>query len=215
MSLKEPQRANGVKREDKESKLKDFIQQGIARRGAASQGGPDRGTLLLVARSAESPVAKAVFALSAEIGRSNLALRAIFANLGSTETARIAEACTESDLDLQIRWARDVRLMDAHEQLVLLPDTSWIGDCMRRDPTKRDAFEASAIDSRETAHRASICFERLWAASEPVIERKPAALPATGAKAGTEAGAGALGQAHPDEQDPDEQVPEGSAETCH
>jgi hypothetical protein len=197
MSLKAPESANGVKREEKETKLKDFIKQAIARQGMDGQGRAARCTLLLVARSADSPVAKAVFALGSEIGASYLALRAIFATLGSTETARIAEACTESDLDLQIRWARDLRLMDAHEQLVLLPDTSWTGDCMRRDPAKRDAYEAFAVDSRETAHRASTCFERLWGASEPVIERKPAAQPETGTEHGAEADAGAPGLAHP------------------
>lgn len=179
MSLKAPLHVNGVKHEAKETKLKEFIKECFARRGTA-EGRAARLTCLLVARSADSPVAKAVFALGSEIGGGSLVLRAIFATLGTAETAKIAQACTESDLELQIRWARDIRLMDAHEQLVLLPDASWIGDCMRRDPAKRDVYEDFAIDCRETARLASICFERLWRASEPVIERKPEVLPMIG-----------------------------------
>jgi hypothetical protein len=35
--------------------------------------------------------------------------------------------------------ARHPRLVEAHEQLVLGPETCWIGDCMQRDPAKCDA----------------------------------------------------------------------------
>jgi hypothetical protein len=193
MSLKAPPRANGVTREEKETKLKDFIMQFVARRGVDEQGRAARLTCLLVARSADSPVAKAVFALGSEIGGVNFTLRAIFATLGTAETARIAQACRDSDLDLQIRWARDIRLMDAHEQLILPPDTRWVGDCMRRDPAKRDVYEHFAIACRETAQLASICFERLWVASEPVIERRPPALLPSGTEQSAEVNARALG----------------------
>jgi hypothetical protein len=192
MSLKAPPGATGVKREEKEAKLKDLILQCVARRGADEQGRAARLTCLLIARSADSPVAKAVFAVGSAAGGRNFALRAIFANLGSTETARIAQACRESDLGLQIRWARDIRLMDAHEQLVLPPDTRWIGDCMRRDPAKRDAYEHFTLCG-ETVQLASICFERLWLASEPVIERKPPILLAGGSETSAEVNSRALG----------------------
>ncbi len=38
------------------------------------------------------------------------------------------------------RVANDRRLFDAHEQLVLSAKDTWTGDCMRRDPTKRDSL---------------------------------------------------------------------------
>jgi hypothetical protein len=199
MSLKPPPRIKVVKREEKEAKLKQFIMTWVERRGADEQRRADRLTCLLVARSAESPVAKAVFALNSEIGGNNLALRVIFATLGSAEAASIAEACTAPELDLQLRWARDLRLMDAHEQLVLSPSATWIGDCMRRDPTKVDAYERFAIDCRETAHLGAIYFERLWDASEPVIERKPAVLPVGGKEQKTEVDASAPGMSQPSE----------------
>lgn len=195
MSLKAPTRASGLMREEKETKLKEFIMQYIAHRGADGQGHAARLTCLLVARSADSPVAKAVFETGSEIGGRNFILRAIFATLGTAETARIAQACRESDLELQIRWARDIRLMDAHEQLILPPDMRWMGDCMRRDPTKRDAYEHFAPACRETAQLASLCFERLWLASEPVIERKPPVLVPVGAEQTVDGNASALGMA--------------------
>jgi hypothetical protein len=58
-------------------------------------------------------------------------------------------------------------LLEAHEQLILSPTAIWTGDCMRRDPVKRDAYEAYAPDSAETARIAQQCFERVWTASEP------------------------------------------------
>jgi len=154
-----------VKREEKESRLKDLILQHL------EQKNPGAAHCLLVARSAESPVAKILLSM----GRAELkgfTVRAIFAQLGTSETARIAEACRVSDWALQIRWARDLRLLEAHEQLVINPALSWIGDCMRRDPLSRDACEVYAPDCQETARQASRFFERIWQASEPIFERQ-------------------------------------------
>src|SRR5919197_1087755 len=203
MSLKAPTRASGLMREEKETKLKEFIMQYVAQRGADGQGHAARLTCLLVARSADSPVAKAVFETGTEIAGGNFILRAIFATLGTAETAFISQACRESDLELQIRWARDIRLMDAHEQLILPPDMRWTGDCMRRDPAKRDAYEHFAPACRKTAQLASLCFERLWLASEPVIERKPPVLVATGAEQSEEGNASALGMTQASGQTPE------------
>jgi hypothetical protein len=210
MSLKAPPRVSGTKREEKETKLKEFLQHTVARLGATQQRRETRPTCLLVARSADSPVAKAVFALSPEIGAGNFILRAIFGTLGTAETAIIAQACRESDLELQIRWARDIRLMDAHEQLVLPPDARWMGDCMRRDPAKRDAYEHYAIACRETAKLASICFERLWVASEPVIERKQPVLLQSDTGPRAEVSASALGMAQASGQPAEDQVRRGT-----
>jgi hypothetical protein len=153
-----------VKREEKEAKLGQFISEHVGRQP------PGRMMCLLVARSAESPAAKAMLSAGTRSG-SNFFVRAIFANLGAVEAARIAQACTGSDLALQVRWARDLRLMDAHEQIVLPPARSWTGDSMRREPTKCDAHEWFAPECAEAARRATLFFERLWGVSEPVLER--------------------------------------------
>ncbi|MCL4765717.1 MAG: hypothetical protein KJZ80_05760 [Hyphomicrobiaceae bacterium] len=163
MSRQAAPRLGLVKRDEKETRLKEFIHQHIEENCAS--------TCLLVARSAESPVARTVLSMGAKASLKGFSMRAIFANLGTSETARIAEACRVSDWALQIRWARDLRLLEAHEQLVIGPATCWIGDCMRREPTSRDACELYASDCPDTGRRASLFFERLWLASEPVFER--------------------------------------------
>ena len=160
-----------VRREEKEARLRAFIAEFLARR--ADQQCPVAPALLVLARSAESPVAKAAMSLAAHQKDRDFSLRAIFATLGTADTTYIAEACRSSNWTVQIRWARDVRLMDAHEQLVLDQATSWIGDCMRREPLKHDAFEAFSADCAETARSVTLFFERLWQVSEPIIDRRP------------------------------------------
>ena len=68
----------------------------------------------------------------------------------------------------EVRGARRPRLVEAHEQLVMSPTVCWIGDCMRRDPAKCDAFENFVEDCGEAAGCAAVSFERLWVISEPV-----------------------------------------------
>jgi len=169
-----------VKREEKETKLKAFILQHLEERRGQGPADATEMSCLLIARSAESPVAKTVLSMGASSDLKGFTVRAIFANLGTAETARIAEACLVSDWALQIRWARDLRLLEAHEQLVIGSATSWTGDCMRREPMSRDACETYAAGCPETAQRVALFFERIWQASEPIFERQgiePAAAP--------------------------------------
>jgi hypothetical protein len=70
--------------------------------------------------------------------------------------------------EYEARWARHPRLIEAHEQLVLGPETCWIGDCMRRDPSRCDAYENYVEGCGEAAGCAIVSFERLWFASEPL-----------------------------------------------
>lgn len=161
-----------VKREDKDDKLSQLLLHHLEMTGGSPAPDPKAATCLLVARSAESPVARKVLSLGAEARLKGFFVRAIFAFLGTAETVQIAEACRASGWALQLRWARDLRLLEAHEQLVLGPATSWIGDSMRRDPLSRDACELYAPDCPDAAERAGLFFERLWQASEPVLERQ-------------------------------------------
>lgn len=161
-----------VKREEKEPKLTGLIRDHLRQMSAHANGIPGAATCLLIARSADSPVAKTVLSHGAQASLRGFAVRAIFAFIGTTETVRIAEACRASDWALQVRWARDLRLLEAHEQLVLGPATSWIGDSMRRDPLSRDACELFAPDNPATAERATLFFNRLWQISEPIFERQ-------------------------------------------
>ncbi len=165
-----------VKREEKHIKIRSLLLQYLEMTGEFAQESPTAAKCLLIARSAESPVARTVLTLGASGRLKNFAVRAIFAFLGTAETVQIAEACRASDWSLQVHWARDIRLLEAHEQLVLGSTTSWIGDSMRRDPLNHDACELYAPDHPETAQRAGLFFERLWQATEPVLERSSPAM---------------------------------------
>jgi hypothetical protein len=152
-------RIDVVRRGEKEARITQFIEAFIAGGAAGGENG------LLIARSLRSPVARAVGAL-VETGRLDLRIHAIFSSLdgeAESEAGSGVAAWAHS-----VRLARNPRLLDAHELLVLGPATSWFGDSMRREPDKRDAWERFASDCEETARHAQRSFERMWQASEPV-----------------------------------------------
>ena len=73
---------------------------------------------------------------------------------------------------VQGRFVADARLLDAHELLVLGPATAWIGDCMRRDPAKRDAYEFYSEDAPEAARSSARSFDRLWLNGTPLLVQR-------------------------------------------
>jgi hypothetical protein len=167
MRFKAPPCVVVVKREDKQEKLTQFLNSFLDRRG---RDGPLEAlaSLSLVARSADSPVAHALAGLGERLIGNGLAVRAIFATLGPQEVA--ASWCPGGALpfDRDVRMMHNPRLLEAHELLILDPRTCWIGDSMRRDPAKRDAWEYFVEASTESAAFARTSFERLWALAEPV-----------------------------------------------
>src|SRR5512134_2434114 len=145
-----------VKKDEKEGRLTEFIRQHLA--GRESDVGSE---VLLVARSPRSPVVRALGALSGELAGAGIGIRAVLlepAEAGGPEhAARIS-----------VRLLSEVRALEAHEQLVLGPATAWVGDCMRREPDQRDAFEAYAAACPLTAGWALRSFQALWRRATPV-----------------------------------------------
>ncbi len=128
--------------------------------------------ITVIARSAESPVARAVVASGLEIMARKIVVKAIFAHLEPEKTsAGWSVAGPEIGFARELRWARNPRLADAHEQLVLDGVTCWIGDCIRRDPSRRDAFENFVNGDARTCATMALSFKRLWGASEPLVIR--------------------------------------------
>lgn len=157
-------------REEREAKLKDFIVKDMASRSAAGQ----TFTYTLIARGPDSPVARAAAALAHEFAAANVTLRVVLLDLD----AMTAEAGRASVLDMDhadIRLLTDVRFNAAHEQFVLNATDVWLGDCMRRDPTKRDAFEMFHENNSLAAQHAARSFEKLWASAQPVRRLRPIA----------------------------------------
>lgn len=171
MPFRPPLRVSVTRHGDKEQKLRDFIAQHIAATDDLT--GADRvSQIQVVARSIESPVVKAIAALAREIAEANVSVRMIMAHADhDTFGDAWSDAGHAVGFDHEVRWARHPRLIEAHEQLVLGPQTCWIGDSMRRDPTKCDAFESYVEGCGEAAGCALVSFERLWVASEPLLTR--------------------------------------------
>jgi hypothetical protein len=173
-----------TRRGEKELRLGAFIAQGIRALVAPAHGIDAQGAeraILVVARSAQSPVIKSIAALAPEIVGTGCRVRMILAR---TERAGLADACIAAHaaaLDREVRGVRDPRLIEAHEQLVLGRRASWTGDSMRRDPATCDAYESFAEDCPEMAAAARSTFERLWRDGEPLVEPLPIVAAALGA----------------------------------
>jgi hypothetical protein len=166
MPFRPPVRASISRHGEKEQRLRQFVLQHIGTGRERSH------QLMVVARSRESPVVKAIVGLDQMIAVAGGSVRLILAQVEDEGQCQAgAMGCPH-----EIRWARHPRLIEAHEQLVLGPQTCWIGDCMRRDPSKCDAFESYVEDCGEAAGCAAVSFERLWFASTPLRGAKtPAA----------------------------------------
>lgn len=157
-------RMDVVKREEKEGKLKDFISNYLATNAAPAGQRPWQ----LIARSVESPVVMALAALAPEIKAAGCDIETLL----TCNPANVADTATTISLGFpgELRLSRDPRLLDAHEQLCLDASSTWIGDCMRREPAKRDGFERYATGCTETATWAQRAFERMWLHGEPAMQ---------------------------------------------
>jgi hypothetical protein len=169
MPVRPPLRASVSRHEDKEQRLKQFVHHHLRMASDRAH------QLLVVARSLDSPVVKAIVGLEQAITAVGGSVRLILAQVDDEAQCLAGSAMRCKH---EIRWARHPRLIEAHEQLVLGPQTCWIGDCMRRDPAKCDAFENYVEDCGEAAGCAAVSFERLWFASAPLHGAAPTAATA-------------------------------------
>jgi uncharacterized protein with PIN domain len=148
-------RLNVVSKEQKEERLKAFISDHLATVLASPEAAPT--TYRLLALSADSPAARALQALAPELSAAGVTVQTVLANRSQSAASQSGEC----------RFVTDVRLRDAHEQLVLDETTVWIGDCMRRDPQRRDTYELFSDACRATAARAVRSFAQIWRAAGP------------------------------------------------
>lgn len=167
MRFKNPARIDVVKKEEKEARLTEFVRDDMlaaAARDSASPAAPRDYSLLV--RSLQSPAALAVAVLAPELAAAGITLRLMVANPG-TDAVQLPQAFLSCrDVLREARVLRDIRFLDAHEQLVLTPSSAWIGDCMRREPGKLDAYECYARDDNKLAGWGRTSFERMWAEAE-------------------------------------------------
>lgn len=163
MQPKSPVNAVAVKKEEKGAKLRAFVAAYLESDAVVGLAADAR-TLMLVARSCDSPAVATVQAMHAELAQHGFSVYLVLA--AELDDRRLAPLT--ATLGWDVRCLNDIRYLDAHEQLVLGPASAWVGDCMRRDPSKRDAFENFAAACPATASLALKSFRRLWQAAVPV-----------------------------------------------
>ncbi len=161
-----PPRIVVVSREDREAKLKAFIAQALSSRREHPLDTFGE-TFTLIARAPDSPVAQALLAMTQDIAAAKIAIRVVL-----FETEPLTEDTVQTSLldisAVEVRMLTDQRFASAHEQLSLGRGQVWTGDCMRRDPAKRDAFEMYHNADAMTAEHATASFAKLWDKSVPL-----------------------------------------------
>lgn len=151
----------------------EFMAEYVAR---VAQGGDER-ELTLVLRSPASSAAQALIGMSGQLRSAGIAAKAVVAGLEPEEDLRqlfasLSELAPREPAKALIRWARNPRLLDAHEQATYGASMCWAGDAMRREADKRNALSLFAVDAREPARHARLAFAALWGASSVVGERR-------------------------------------------
>lgn len=152
-----------VRRDEKLSRMMEFLR--ISFPQARSEDPEARTTIDMIARSAASPVLRATVATVLEADYPMVAVRIILAERPDT----ISESL--SMLAPTIRYMPTSRLFDVHEQLVIGDSGAWIGDSMRRDPLKLDAYERFLTADAEATAWATLAFDRLWSIARPAETR--------------------------------------------
>lgn len=133
-------------------------------------------SLTMVLRSPSSDPAKALIGLKGALKRTGLGARVIVAHLDPADELRQLFA-TLTELSPQayaadlIRWARNPRLLEAHEQVIYGGTMCWSGDAMRRGADRRNVLTLFEENSADKARLGRLAFAALWAASSPVPER--------------------------------------------
>jgi len=177
-------RMSVTRRGEKEQRLSAFISQSLAA-VAQSAETQRRGGISVIARSLQSPVIRAIDARAQEIAAAGYSVRMV---LGKSDRFALTGCWAHPQaaaLNCEVRLARDPRLIEVHEQLVLGPRTCWTGDSMRRDPAACDGYESFINDCADIAQAAALTFERLWLGGESLFEHRPIA-PAIGPAAAVE-----------------------------
>jgi hypothetical protein len=134
-------------------------------------------SLTMILRSASSSPPQALIAKARDLVRARIAAKVLVAKLEPEDDLRRLYACL-SELSPQdpakelIRWARNPRLLDAHEQVTCGASLCWSGDCMRRDADKRNVLSLFEDGSGDMVRLGRLAFEALWSVSPMVPERR-------------------------------------------
>jgi len=113
----------------------------------------------LVLRSAASAPAQALTLMKDVLCDAGIRAQAILAKLEPQDDlqqlfAALSDLSPDANATTLIRWARNPRLREAHEQVTYGAEMCWSGDAMRRDADTRNPLVLFETDAPEAALRA-------------------------------------------------------------
>ena len=137
---------------------------------------PPRASLTMVLRSAESDPAKALIGMKGAFQRLDASAQVILAKLEPEDDLKQLFAALSAltphvpahDL---IRWARNPRFLEAHEQVTYGEAICWSGDAMRREADKRNAL-VLVEEGSYAARLGRLAFTALWEGSSAIPIRR-------------------------------------------
>lgn len=162
---KAPNAIRVVKKEQKESQLTHFIKERLDTEGLRTN---KTGYCQIIARSPSSPVVQAAVSMGDDLAKAGIIVQLILASDQSDDETAATPAMDMLSHVGSCKKLNDTRLLDAHEQLVMDHSSAWIGDSMRRDPLKTDAFENYAKDNDDVVKWALSSFAELWRLAAPM-----------------------------------------------
>ena len=133
-------------------------------------------SITMILRTADSPPALILAHMTDTLRRAGASARAILARLEPEEDLRRLVACLSELAPSEppqalIRWARNPRLLDAHEQATYGENMCWAGDAMRRESDRRNVLALFNEGVPDRVRLGRLAFEALWAISSPVPDR--------------------------------------------
>jgi hypothetical protein len=127
-------------------------------------------SLTMILRSPEADPVKALIGMTGALLRKSVRARVILARIEPDDDLRklfdtLATLAPHEPAHELIRWARNPRLLEAHEQVTYGDTMCWSGDAMRRDADKRNALTVFDEEAQEAVRLGRLAFEALWTAS--------------------------------------------------
>ena len=166
-----------VKHEEKQENISRFAGFFLDRLSVVELPTLEQRTVTLLVRSAASPAARSLLAVVRQSHAFSVRLQVVFCQLDPAELladwSDLSLADGNTPAVAELRWARRTGLSDAHEQMVLGLGQSWQGDCMRRDPETRDAFETYETINNDAARRSAAAFNSIWSKCDPIAALRP------------------------------------------
>ncbi|MGE0766119.1 MAG: hypothetical protein AB7L90_06615 [Hyphomicrobiaceae bacterium] len=150
-------------KEERETSLIAFIRNAL---DATASGRVD--AISVLARSPSSPVVAALLTLSEELAATRVGSRFVLAGGSAAAENETWNLTFSASFVHEIRLTSSPRVLDGHEQLIVGDRAVWFGDCMRRDPTKRDAFNSYLPNDPATARASRFAFQSLWQRAQSI-----------------------------------------------